>query len=68
MSTEFSQFLRGLAADPRLGRYVPAPLERQTPETVVLSLVVSLADAAEGNRPHPAHLLLEELDAAPCAR
>ena len=58
----YRAFMRGLAADARLGRYV-RPLADQTPEVVILHLVRSLADAAEGNRPHPAYALLDELDA-----
>jgi hypothetical protein len=48
MSDEFEQFLRGLRADPRLGRYIPA-LPNMTPETTVLLLVTALADAHEGS-------------------
>lgn len=59
---EFEQFMRGLSADARLGRFI-RPLNGQAPEVVVLHLVRALADAAEGNRPHPAHLLLDEIDA-----
>jgi len=60
---DFDQFLRGLSADERLGRYLPAPMERQSPETVVLALIVALAAACEGRQPHPALVLLERLGA-----
>lgn len=61
--TPFDLFLNGLRADARLGRYLPPPTPSTTPETLVLSLTLALAEATEGTRPHPAHLLLEELDA-----
>ena len=60
---EFDQFLSGLRADARLGRYIPPASANTSAETLILSLAISLADATEGNRPHPAHMLLEELDA-----
>jgi len=60
----FDQFLRGLSADERLGRYLPAPMERQTPETVILALIVALADACEGKQPHPALGLLARMGEA----
>ena len=66
--TPFHQFLSGLKADVRLGRYLPAPLESQTPETIVLSLCIALADATDGHRTHPAFKTLEELDAMECGR
>ena len=66
--TTFDQFLSGLRADARLGRYLPPPAPSTTPETVVLSLTLALAAATEGNRPHPAFKTLEELDAIECAR
>jgi hypothetical protein len=65
---EFDQFLTGLRADARLGRYIPAPTPYQTAEAVILSLAFALAEATEGTRPHPAHLLLEEIDAMERAR
>lgn len=58
--TPFQEFLRGLRADVRLGRYI-ADLEGKSPELCVLLLVRALADAAEGRQPHPAHQLLERL-------
>lgn len=66
--TPFDQFLAGLRADARLGRYIPAQTPSTTPETVVLSLTLALAQATEGTRPHPAYLLLDELDAAEVKR
>jgi len=59
----FGDFLAGLAADARLGRYV-APLAGQSPEVVVLTLALGLADASEGKQPHPALALLERMGAA----
>ena len=61
MGGGFHDFLAGLAADARLGRYV-APLVGQTPEVVVLTLAMGLADAGEGNAPHPALALLERME------
>jgi|GEM_PF-2341901 len=58
----FKAFMRGLMADARLGRYIPAPTQYQTPETVILSLAIALADAVEGDALHPAHRTLQELD------
>lgn len=58
--TPFDSFLKGLRADARLGRYIPAPTMYQTPETVILTLTIALADAVEGV--HPAFKTLEELD------
>ena len=58
----FNNFLTGLRADTRLGRYMPPAIANTSAETLVLSLAIALADATEGTRPHPAHLLLEELD------
>jgi len=63
----FRQFMRGLSADARLGRYI-RPIADQSPECIVLHLVRALADADEGNRPHPAFALLDELDAREVAR
>lgn len=60
--TPFDQFLSGLRADARLVRYLPAPTQDQTPETVILSLTIALANAVEGEALHPAHRTLEELD------
>ncbi len=60
--TDFQQFLTGLSADSRLGRYV-GPLSGQSPEVIVLSLTIALANACEGNQPHPAHELLERMQA-----
>ncbi|MBM3768767.1 MAG: hypothetical protein FJW32_25585 [Acidobacteria bacterium] len=60
---DFHQFLRGLRADPRLGRYIPDS-PNLTPETVVLALAVALADASEGNAPHGGHALLQRLSDA----
>ena len=60
--TDFHRFMTGLRADARLGRYV-APVCDQTPEVIVLALVMALADAREGIHPHPAHELLERLQA-----
>jgi len=60
--TPFDQFLSGLRADARLGRYIPAPTQYQTPETVILALTIALANAVEGEALHPAHRTLEELD------
>lgn len=66
---EFDQFLTGLRADARLGRYIPAPTPYQTAEAVILSLAIALANATEGTRGiHPAFALLEELDAAEVRR
>ncbi len=58
--TPFEQFMTGLRADARLGRYV-APVCDQSPEVIVLTLALALADAREGNNPHPAHALLDRL-------
>jgi len=58
----FKAFMRGLMADARLGRYIPAPTQYQTPETVILALTIALANAVEGEALHPAHRTLEELD------
>lgn len=67
--TPFDQFLTGLRADARLGRYIPPASANTSAETLILSLAISLANATEGvERPHPAHLLLEELDAMECGR
>jgi len=60
MGGGFHDFLSGLAADARLGRYV-APLVGQTPEVVVLSLAMGLADAVEGITLHPALRLLQRI-------
>ena len=60
--TDFDAFMRGLAADARMGRYI-APLAGQEPAAVVLALTVALADCAEGRQPHPAHELLERMGA-----
>jgi hypothetical protein len=60
--SKFEQFLTGLRADARLGRYLPAPTQYQTPETVILALTIALANAVEGEALHPAHRTLEELD------
>jgi len=57
----FHDFLTGLGADARLGRYV-APLAAQSAEIVVLTLAMGLADAVEGNAPHPALALLERME------
>ena len=59
---EFDQFMTGLRADARLGRFIPAPTRYQTPETVILALAIALANAVEGEALHPAHRTLEELD------
>ena len=59
--TEFNQFMRGLRADVRLGRYV-APVADQPPEIVVLSLALALATATEGKAPHPAMTLLARME------
>ena len=62
--TPLDCFLTGLRADARLGRYIPPASANTSAETLILALAISLADAHEGaNRPHPAHLLLEEIDA-----
>lgn len=58
---QFANFMRGLSADARLGRYV-APLADQTPEVIVLHLVRALADCAVGNQSHPALELLARLE------
>jgi hypothetical protein len=58
--TDFHRFMTGLRADVRLGRYV-APVADQSPEVIVLSLAMALADAREGKHPHPAHELLEAM-------
>ena len=60
---DFDQFLRGLSADERLGRFI-SPLEGQSAEIVVLTLALGLADASEGRQPHPALMLLERLGEA----
>lgn len=60
--SDFRAFMQGLRADIRLGRYV-APIVDQSPETIVLMLTMALADAREGNNPHPAHELLERMEA-----
>jgi hypothetical protein len=64
----FRAFMRGLMADARLARAIPATLAEQTPEVVVLTLAQALANATDADRPHPAYLLLEELDAMERAR
>ena len=58
----FEKFMAGLRGDARLGRYV-APVCGQSPEAVVLRLVMDLADAREGNYPNPAFQLLERMEA-----
>lgn len=58
----FKAFMRGLMADARLARAIPATLAEQTPEVVVLTLAQALANAVDADRPHPAHRTLEELD------
>jgi len=63
MSGGFHDFLAGLAADSRLGRFI-APLEGKSAEVVVLSLALGLPDASEGRQPHPALVLLERLGEA----
>lgn len=61
---EFDQFLSGLRADARLGRYIPPASANTSAETLILSLAISLADAKEGgNRAHPAHERLERMGA-----
>lgn len=64
----FTQFMRGIAADARLGRLFPGGLATQSPEVVVLNLAMRLADACEGRQMHPAYRLLEEIDAAEAKR
>ena len=60
---EFDQFMTGLRADARLGRFIPAPTRYQTAEAVIITLAIALADAVEGDSTmHPAHRTLEELD------
>jgi len=63
--TPFDKFLKGLRADARLARFIPPATANPTPETVVLTLAMALADAAEGNHPrhHPALHLLERMEA-----
>jgi len=63
MQTDFTAFLRGLRADPRLGRHIP-DTPNLTPETVVLALAVALADASEGRQTHGGHALLRRLSDA----
>ncbi len=58
--TQFSEFLRGLRADVRLGRYV-ADLDGKSPEICVLLLTQALANAAEGRHPHGAMVLLDRM-------
>lgn len=58
----FKAFMRGLMADARLARAIPAALAEQTPEVIVLTLAQALADAREGRDIHPAFATLEELD------
>ena len=58
--TNFQKFMNGLAGDARLGRYLK-PIAQFSPETIILTLAMHLADAREGNHPHPAHELLERL-------
>jgi hypothetical protein len=58
--TPFQEFLRGLRADVRLGRYV-ADLEGKSPELCILLLVLALADAREGRNPHGALELLDRM-------
>ncbi len=60
--SDFKKFMLGLKADARLGRYI-APVWEQTPEVVVLTLTMALADAREGNNPNPAFQLLERMEA-----
>ena len=62
MQTDFARFIAALSHDPRLGRYT-RDLVGKEPATCVLSLAVALADAAEGKQPHPAHALLERMEA-----
>jgi hypothetical protein len=65
----FKAFMRGLMADARLARAIPATLAEQTPEVVVLTLAQALANATERSRGiHPAFALLEEIDAAEVRR
>lgn len=59
---EFDQFMTGLRADARLGRFIPAPTRYQTAEAVIITLAIALANATEGEALHPAHRTLEELD------
>jgi hypothetical protein len=59
---EFENFMKKLSADTRLGRFLPAPRQHQTAETVILALVIALAEAHEASEVHPAHRTLEELD------
>ena len=58
---EFENFMRKLAADSRLGRLLSPDVSTQTPEVVVLDLVMRLADALEGNAPNPAIELLDRM-------
>jgi len=60
---DFHQFLRGLRADPRLGRHIP-DTPNLTPETVVLALCTALAEASEGRQTHGGHALLRRLSDA----
>lgn len=62
--SDFQQFMRGLAADVRLGRLFPGDLATQSPEVIVLSLAGRLAEATEGRLPHPAHELLDRMETA----
>jgi hypothetical protein len=61
--SEFSQFMRGLKADARLGRCLPGKLAEASPEVIVLALCTALADAQEGRQIHPAYQTLDEIDA-----
>jgi len=61
MGGGFTAFMRGLAADCRLGRFI-SPLAGQSAEVVVLRLTQALADAVEGKAPHPALRLLQRME------
>lgn len=58
---EFQQFMNGLSADARLGRFV-SPIAEQSPEVIVLHLATALADCAKGGLPNPGHELLDTLE------
>ena len=66
--TTFAQFMSGLRADARLGRFIPPASANASAETVILSLAISLANAVEGDALHPAHRTLQELDACGSTR
>jgi len=59
--TPFQEFMNGLKSDCRLGVLFADGLAEQSPEVIILTLALRLADSREGRNEHPAWALLERL-------